>query len=289
MRLSAVFLLVVTLASPLFAATAADHAAAANAALARRDDARAAELFEKAIALEPGNPRYHFLLGSAYGRMARNANVFKQASLATKTKAAFERAVQLDPRYTEAHFALIQYYLLAPAIMGGGDDKALAQAATIKKYDLLAGHRAYARVYNHHKKHELARKEMMEAVRALPRSAAAHYYLGNAYMSEQNWTAAQHEYATTLKLDPSFMPVYFRLGYLAARSGKDHARGEESLRKYLTHVPGDDEPSLAAAWYWLGKIQESQGRRSDARTSYLNAQKLAPDDKDIAAAVKRVS
>jgi Flp pilus assembly protein TadD len=85
------------------------------------------------------------------------------------------------------------------------------------------------------------------------------------------------------------MPAYFRIGQHAARSESNYARGEQMLRKYLAHKPSREEPGLAAAWYWLGAVQEKQGRKAEARTSYANALKLAPGDKEVTAALKRVS
>lgn len=284
-----VSLICATVAFPLFAATAADQLAAGRAALDRGEHEQAAELFEKAIALEPNNAQAHFWLGSAYGELARDANVLRQASLAKKTKAEFERAVELDPNHLQARFALIRYYLIAPGFMGGSEEKALAQAAEIKKRDALEGHRAYARVYLHQKKNDLARKEFVDAVREQPKSAKAHCALGTFYMTEKNWPAALHELEMALELDPGFMPTYFRLGQHAAGSQTNYPRGEESLRKYLGYKPADDEPNHASAWYWLGQVQEKQGKKSDARASYANALKLAPASEDIKTALKRVS
>ena len=286
------FLLVLLLCGStvsLFAETAAGHAAAARAARERGDDAKAAELFEKAIAADSKNAEYHFLLGATYGDMAQRASILKQAGLAKKTRAAFEKAVQLDPNHTDSRFALISYYLIAPGFMGGSEAKAAEQAAEIKKRDALDGHRAYARIHRHNKKPELARKEMVEAVREQPNSAKAHYYLGNHYAADKMWAEAVHEYEYALKLDPAFMPAAFRIGYVAAETGNDAARGEASLKKYLTHKPGKDEPPLASAWFYLGQLQEKLGRKADAKQSYGNALKLVPNDKDVKEALKRVS
>ena len=79
------------------------------------------------------------------------------------------------------------------------------------------------------------------------------------------------------------------LGQHAALSESNYARGEEAVRKYLGYKPAHDEPALARAWYWLGMIQEKEGKKADARQSYTNAQKLTPDAKDINEALKRVS
>ena len=287
----ALLILVICLfaALPLLAETAAGYAAAGKAALDEDEHQKAAELFEKAIALESRNAQHHYQLGIAYGELARKANVLKQASLAKKTKAAFEKAVELDPKHIDARFALISYYLLAPGFMGGGADKALAQAAEIRKLDALDGHRAYARVYMNQKKNDLARKEYVDAVREQPKSAKAHYYLGNFYLNEKNWAAALHEFDMALQLDPAFMPAYLGVARHAGRAAQNYARGEEAARKYLAYKPADDEPGHAAAWYALGQIQEKQGRKVDARASYRNALKLAPGDETVTEALKRVS
>lgn len=274
---------------PLHAATAAEYAAQGRAALQRNENDKAVELLTKAIALEPKNADHHYFLGLAYGDMAQKAGIFKGASLARKTKAEFEQAVALDPKHTDARLMLVSFYLVAPGFMGGGDDKALAQAAAIKAYDSIDGHRAYARVYRHQKKNDLAQKEFVEAVRENPKSAKAHYFLGTFYFNEKNWAAALHELDMAVQLDPSYMLAYLRIGQLAASSGANYARGEEALRKYLAYTPTSLEPGHAWAWMALGQIQEKQGKKADAKASYGNALKLVPGDKGITAALKRVS
>ncbi|HEX6084458.1 MAG TPA: tetratricopeptide repeat protein [Thermoanaerobaculia bacterium] len=291
MRKAALLSLVCLFVSlPLCAATAAEHAAQGRLALSRDEHEKAVELYTKAVALEPRNADHHYFLGVAYGELAQAANVLKQASLAKKTKAAFEKAVALEPKHTDARLALISYYLLAPGFMGGGDDKAVAMAAAIKAYDAIEGHRAHARIHIHHKKPDLARKEFVEAVRAHPKSAKAHTYLGNHYLfNEKNWSAALHEFESAVQLEPAYMLAWFRIGQHAAASGSNYARGEEALRRYLAYTPSQNEPGHAGAWMTLGSIQEKQGKKAEAKTSYTNALKLVPNDKGVREALKRVS
>lgn len=286
-RFLAVLLLLLTL--PLSAANDAELFKAGREALAKGELDKAVGLFEKAVAAKPKSSEYHFWLGSAYGNQAVKASMIKQAGLAKKVKAEFETAVALDPNNIEARFGLIDYYLRAPGFMGGSEAKALEQAAEVKKRESLAGHRAYARVYLRQKKPELARKELVEAVREQPNSAKAHAFLGNFLLNEKNFAGATHEYEMAIKLDPSYMPAWFRLGQAIAQSGPNYARGEEALRKYLSHKPTYDEPQHVGAWYWLGQLYEKQGKKDAAKNAYINALKLAPGEKDIQAAVKRLS
>lgn len=289
MRSVSLLLVLCLIPVPLFAATHAELAAAGYAALDRNEFEKAADLYEQAVKLAPRNAEYHYYLGAAYGELAQRAGMIKQARLAPKIKAEFEKAVELDPNYIEARLALIDYYTVAPGFMGGDMDKARQQAAEIKKRNGIEGHRAYARIYGREKKLDLARKEYVDGVRENPTSARAHYLLGSFLMNDKNWAGSLQELEAAVKLDPGYMLSYLRIGQNAALSGLNLPRGEEALRKYLAHKPTMQEIGHESTWYFLGTIQEKQGKKAEAKASYLNAKKLAPEAKNILEALKRVS
>jgi len=285
-----------TAATALFLMTTAAVAATPDAlinsgrqALRQGEFEKAAGLFEQAVEQQPNNGDYHFWLGSAYGSLARSSSLFKQAGLARKTKVEFERAVQLDPNHLEARFALIDYYSIAPGFMGGDMKKALEQAAEIRKRDTLAGHRAFARVYGRQQKPDLLRKELVAMVAEQPSSPKARFFYAGYHLSEKNYKGALDEIETALRLDPNYMPTYFRLGQLAGIAGTNFGRGEEALKKYIAYQPTDEEPPVARAWYWLGTIYEKEGRKAEAKQSYQTALRLQPGVKDVTEALKRVS
>ena len=263
--------------------------AAGRAALDRGDLDQAIAQLEKAAAAVPNSYPAHYYLGLAYGRKAQSGGLFGGMSQIQKAKDEWLRAAELDPDSIDARLRLIEFYVMAPALAGGSEEKAIEQAAAARKRDALAGHRAYAHLYTLQKKPDLATKEMVEAVREQPKSAKAHYFLGNVLLSQKNWKDSLHEYEMALSLDAAYMPAYFRIGQHAAQSESNYARGEEAIRKYLTYKPADDEPALARAWYWLGMIQEKEGKNAEARQSYTNSLKLAPESKDVNEALKRVS
>jgi len=89
---------------------------------------KAAEYFEKAIALKPNNADYHYQLANAYILAATNVGMFDAISMGKKAKAGLERAVQLDPSFIPARFALLELYVSAPAMFGGSEPAAMEQA-----------------------------------------------------------------------------------------------------------------------------------------------------------------
>jgi len=294
-RFSAAFAAVTLLALPLLAQSPSASGEAdslfnqGQAALAAGDADKAVGYFEKAVAKKPSSSEYHQWLGEAYGTQAQRASMFSQASLAKKTQAELERAVQLDPNNLEARSDLIDYYLMAPGFMGGSGEKAREEANEIRKRDPLAGHRALARIYSHDKQPEQARNEYVAAVREQPASPKAHYALALYYFGEKNWKAAQEEIEATLKIDPAYMPAVFQIGHLAVLTSSNYARGEEALRRYLAYKPQHAEPPLGRAYYWLGGIYEKQGKKAEARQNYAQSLKLIPGAKDVTEAMKRVS
>jgi Tfp pilus assembly protein PilF len=262
----------------------------ARIAMSQGDSKTASDLLEKAIRLKPNVALYHYHRAEALGDQAMKASIFAQASLAGQVHDEFEKAAQLDPNLTNARFGLIDFYTMAPGFMGGSEEKALAQAAEIKKHDAYQGHRAYSRVYQRMKKLDLARKEYEDFVREQPQSAPAHNIYG-AFLAgvDKNYKAAFEQIDTAIKLDPAYMPAYFRLGAVAGTSGAQLARGEEALRKYLGYQPKENEPSLGDAHYWLGMVLEKEGKKAEAKQSYLNALRFAPASKQVSEALKRVS
>jgi len=231
----------------------------------------------------------HYRRGVALGEEARRASVFRKISLAKEARAEFERAVQLDPNFLDARFALVEFDMLAPAFVGGGEERAIAQANEIRKRNAIEGHHAFAIIYQHQKKPALARKEYADAVREDPNSPKAHYWLGVSFFSDKNYVRSNEEFETAVKLDPMYMPAWFQIGHTAALSGTNLDRGEEALLKYLASTPAFDEPPLYRAHFWLGAIYEKVGKKAEARASYAASLKANPEQKDVREALKRVS
>lgn len=250
----------------------------------------AVRLLEKAVTTNPTDAARHYWLARAYGEAANEAGMLRVVSLARKAGAGFARAVELDLDFLEARFALMEYHLMAPGVLGGSRDVARAQAAEIRKRDPLAGHRAFAALAVAEKDFAAAKAEYLAALRDFPTSATALYDYGVFLMTETTeYAAAAQQFTRALEVDPGDTRALFQVGHVAALSGVDMDLGTKALRQYLEHQPGDDDPPLHRAHYWLGTIYEKQGMKAEAQAQFAAALRLRPGDQDARKALGRVS
>lgn len=282
--------------SLLVIAAIAIPAAAANVcedgkqAMVRSEYDRAVRLLETCVKENPQSADAHYWLGDAYGFQARHVSMFAAMSLAKKIKSELDTAVRLAPNHVPAHYLLMGYFLSAPAMAGGDEKKAIDEANLIRKLDPLEGHRAWASVYGHQKKPDQARNELMAGVREFPKSAKAHTQYAANLLAANDYRAALFELDSAIKLEPNYLPAYFRVGQASAMSGAILPRGEESLRRYLASAASLDpnDPPPYRAHYWLGLVLEKQNRNADARKELTESLRISPDQKDAKDALKRV-
>lgn len=257
--------------------------------LADEDIDKAVLWFEKAAALNPASSDISLWLGRGYGAQAQKANVFKQASLAGKIKKAFDKSVELDPKNIDAHFALIEYYLQAPGIMGGSVEKAKEEAAVIGRQDGLRGHRAVGRIAEYEKNFDSAVAAYARAQKEFPGKREPFFWTTNLYSKQKEYGKAFDVMEKLIREQPAELLACFQIGNLASQSGERLDRGEECLKLYLAREPRKTEPSWASTHLVLGRIYEKKGKLDLARQEYDAALKIDPALKDAQAARKKLS
>lgn len=246
-----------------------------------------ARWLERAVKLDDGRADYHHWLGRAYSRQALRAGRFRQMRLAARIRDEFQRAVELDPDAVDARLDLLQFYVVAPAFVGGGGDRARAQAVEIRRRNRFRGHLADAAVAEDSGDDAGAEREYAAAVAAFPDSAAGARALGAFYARRKQWDRAFDVLERAARERNDSVALY-HVGRTASLSGQHLARGAEALRAYLAYRPEETDPSLASAHYRLGLIYEKQGQRDLAREEFAATLKLDPSQSDAKEALKRV-
>ena len=277
-------------ARAVFQAQLAKHRNDANAlyymgriAIAQGKTSEATDWFEKAVKVNDTSALYHLWLGNAVGEQAQNASKLKQPFLARKVKSEFERAVQLDPKMVEARLGLVDFYSVAPGVMGGSMDKAKEQAAEIAKLNKLQGHRARARIANRQKDFATVEKEYRAAIAEFPDSAHGYGWLAGFLRSQSppRYEEAFAVYEQQMKARPDDPAPHANYGITAAMSGLQLERGEREIRYWLERKPESTPLTLVSGVrFRLGQLYEKMSRVEQAKQEYNEALKLNPKNED---------
>jgi tetratricopeptide (TPR) repeat protein len=228
---------------------------------------------EHAVRIDPRKSLYPLWLGRIYGEKAARAGFLSAAGLAKKVRSSFERAVELDPKSVEARTDLAEFYLEAPGIVGGGQDKARAQADALLSLNPAMAHWVLARIAGKNKDSASAEREYRAAIEA-SHGTAQHWLHLAQFFAHANRLDEMEQALRTMETSPvdradSLMDG----GSLLLHSGRSYPLAVRLLRRYLSS-PVEEGPAFKAHDY-LGQVLEKQGDRRAAADEYRAALALS--------------
>lgn len=230
---------------------------------------------ETAVSLEPANSSYHMWLGRVYGEKADRSNFMTAASLAKKVRNEFETAVSLNPNNIDARTDLAEFYLEAPAIVGGGRDKAEAQAHTLATLDPAKAHWVNARIAEKKKDFAPAEQEYRSAIQASHEGASAWLNLALFYKHTnrlEEMTEAIHHVASAQLDRPDAL---VDAAEILIHSNRNLPEAIRLLRRYVASSSRVEQAPTFKAYYLLGTALQKQGDKQSAAREYRSALALA--------------
>jgi tetratricopeptide (TPR) repeat protein len=241
-----------------------------------RQWANAVREMEKATQIEPSNALYRLWLGRACGFEAEHTFKLFAMGKARRVIKEFEAASKLAPANMDIRFDMLEFYLQAPSVVGGGDDKAKAEVLTIAKLDPKHGPIARAILFKYDKKYDLAKKELIQATVDYPDYPAAYADLADFLLDRNDFDGALKNSQKALALKES---KHARLIMAAARIriGSDIDEAERSLKELASGLLGDNDPSFEQVYYWLGEYYLVKGDKVKARQALQSALSYDPD------------
>jgi tetratricopeptide (TPR) repeat protein len=230
---------------------------------------RGINVCERATRLDPQKSLYHLWLGRIYGEKAARAGFLSAAGLAKKVRTSFERAVELDPKDWEARVDLAEFYLEAPSIVGGGQDKARAEADALLSFNPEMAHWVLARIAGKDKDFADAEREYRAAVEVSHGTAESWLHLAQFLahfnrLDEMEQALRMMESSSAGRFD-SLMDG----ASLLLHTGRNLPLASRLLRRYLSS-PVEEGPAFKAHDY-LGQVLEKAGDRRAAAEEYRAA------------------
>jgi tetratricopeptide (TPR) repeat protein len=241
--------------------------------LERWDDAVTA--CQKAVALDGNSSNNHLWYGRALGEKADRVSFFKAYGFAKRVKTEFETAVALDPRNADALSALGEYYTEAPAIVGGGKDKAAQVARKLDDVDRAGAEELRGRIAASSKDTAAAEMHFHAAIAAAPRSSNYWMVLASFYQKQNDVLRMQEAIRSGLAADGARGEPLVDAAHLLMRTGQDPQTAIRLLREYLASPDkSEDEPAFRVHLLLAGLLNK-QGDADGAAREIQDATAIA--------------
>ncbi len=247
-------------------------------------------LAEEAVALDGNVARYHRQVAEVMGVMAQHSNAVQQLFQARRFRKELDTTLRLDPRDVQALRDLMEFYLLAPGVLGGDPHKAETTAQRILAIDEAEGYLARARIaaFEHrvddegallrkaanarpgsyralvavaqfyatppHADLAIAEKASKDALALARGRAEAWAALATVYATQSRWTDLDSLLEEAARTVPDDLIAYYR----AAERIPDAERAARYLRIYAAQEPEGNEPTAADARRELKKLRPTQ-------------------------------
>lgn len=224
--------------------------------------------------------------GRAFGLEASGAGPINGLRLALKVRAAFEAAVHLDPHNGEAVNDLSEYYIDAPAVIGGGFDKAAHLAGASEANLPQQAHRIRALSAEKQEDYAAAEHEFRAAT-SVANHPAAWTDLGAFYarrsQSDQAVDALRHAISADRVHDASLVDAAVILNKIH----REPRLAERALRDYLASRAKSDAAPAFRVHVTLASLLRDEGNTAEATIELHKALALAssyaPARKQLAA------
>ncbi len=230
---------------------------------------------EAAVKLDPGNSNDHLWLGRAYGQKAAHVSMMSAYKLARKVAAEFAQAVQLDPHNADALADLGEFDVSAPAVVGGGRNRAEAveqQLQSVNPGDALT---LAARIAENRKDYAAAEADYKAAIAQASDQADAWMDLAAFYQRRgrlADMDAAAH---TGASLDRRHGVALVDGAATLAKAGQEPQTAIRWLQQYLnSHAQSEDAPAFAVHAQ-LARLLQDQGNAQAAQDEIAAAHALA--------------
>ena len=115
-----------------------------------------------------------------------------------------------------------------------------------------------------------ARQVLTDAPPGLASDASVWLQVGYAEDKQSHYAEAERAYRKALEIDPTLADAWYYLGRYLVRVNRD-TEAEEAFRQVLKHKPG-----MASAWAALAEITKRQGDNAGAKEAYEKATVLDP-------------
>jgi tetratricopeptide (TPR) repeat protein len=230
---------------------------------------------KKTIDLKSNVAEYHYNLASMFILDAKTASFFRLPSIASTMKEELFTAQGLDPNHKSTMYALAMYYIHAPGIMGGDNDKAIEQANRLLTIDEKQGRSLLCQLYFTIKDYEKAVEEANKLIKI--DEYTGRYFLINIYKKQENLSKAEIEFKNIenkFGSNSDYFAFFNDYGYFLLGQN----RVDEAIDKFKKQVAL--APKNANAHDSYGEALLKKGMLKESLAEYNKALEIDPNLKN---------
>lgn len=227
-----------------------------------KDWDKAIDYYEQLVEVNSNNADYHFKYGGVLGMKALEVSKIKAIVYISDIRKHFEEAVRLDPQHIEAHWALVEFYMQLPGILGGSEKKSIGYAKDLLKISPVDGYLALGKIAEYAERENDAETYYKRAIEI---GGSPHTYekLTNLYEKIEKPKEAIANASESLKIHKR-NKLNYQIGRIAAQYNLETDLGIRCLRAYIENYTVRDRAPLEQAYFHLAQIYKNLGKKEEA-------------------------
>lgn len=241
--------------------------------------------YEKLVEIAPNVANYHYKYGGVLGMKALEINKLSALGLIGDIKASFQKAAELDPKHIEVRWALVEFYVQLPSIIGGSEKKALQYANELAALSPVDGHLAQGYIAEYNNRPADAEAHYKNSVR-VGGSITCYTKLSEHYQKNDAPEKAWRTLENAQKKHKENNRLHYQLGKIAGQYGIGLDHGIACLDRYIKNHTAADGVPKDWAYLRLAQIYKHKGDKTNATAWIEKALVKRPDFKEALAEKK---
>ncbi|TVZ53169.1 tetratricopeptide repeat protein [Dokdonia sp. Hel_I_53] len=234
---------------------------------AKRWDA-AIPYYKTLIEKDVRNPDYHYKYGGVLGMKALEVNKFTALTMIGDIKEAFEMAATLDPKHIEVRWALVEFYIQLPSIVGGSIKKAQNYADELLRISEVDGYLAHGHIADYNDNPKDAERFFKKAL-SVGGSVTCYEKLSDHYEKNGVPEKSQSTLKKAQEVHKTSNRLHYQFGKIAGQYGIGLDQGIACLNQYIKNYTVKDSVPKDWAYFRLAQIYKHKGDK-EAALSWIN-------------------
>jgi tetratricopeptide (TPR) repeat protein len=230
---------------------------------------------QRAVDHAPGMASYHMWLGQTVGKQAEQAYLVTAYRLSRTVRDEFEAAVRLAPNDPDALVDLGEFDVDAPALLGGGLERAEEIAERLDKVNASRGHWLRGKIAESRKDTGTAEREYRAAVTAQGATPQAWMDVAAFYKRVNRMGEMDRAILEGVKADTGIGVTHADAGSMLVAMNRNMQYAAEMIRAYLAS-PNKSEQAPAFVMYdRLARALDAIGDRQGAAQARAQSRALS--------------